>query len=197
MTAKDIEDADCDDEEEKPTPKKKKSLTEEDLPEIVNQVVKALRDTVSAPEPVKEPEVQKKSTLDIAADGLYNSVSSAINMQGATLEQRLESINPALQELGNTISAMVRDSMGQLAPAPTVSDNAVVLDAVTNLAETVKSLATEVATLKAGNTQVASPNRIPVPRSIQPQLVAQSLTKQPEVKPGSITDIVRRSVGIK
>jgi hypothetical protein len=166
--------------------KKMKSLTEE-----VTEIVKSL-----LPAPVVDMVSEvKKSTLDIATDELYNSVNTAIQMQGMTVEQRLESINPALGNLGNAITAMVRESQGQVAPTPTTNDQSMVLEAVTSLTSTVKELAQEVAMLKEKSLtpQVNVPqNRIPVPRSIQPQLVAQS--QAVVTNPNSITNIVRRSV---
>ena len=87
-----------------------------------------------------------KSALDIATDELYNSVNVALSMPGATLEERLESINPALQTLGTSITAMVRESMGQVAPKPEDNNTGMVLEAVSSLTQTVKELATEVAT---------------------------------------------------
>jgi hypothetical protein len=83
--------------------------------------------------------------------------------------------------------------MGQVAQAPVSNDSGLVLEAVTTLAETVKALATEVAAMKAQTPSVITANRVPVPRSIQPQLVAQSQA-QTVVNPNSIANISRRSV---
>jgi hypothetical protein len=143
---------------------------------------------------IEEVVETKKSVLDIATDGLYNSVNDALNMQGVTLEQRLESINPALQEMGNAITAFVRESMGAVAPVPASNENGQILEAVAILTESVKSLSAEVATLKAQTSvpsNVVVPNRVPVPRSIPAQTVAQT---QKSVNPNSVTNIVRRSV---
>ena len=190
------------DAEEMPMDKRKKtmkSLTEEDVQAIATEVHKLLSTTAETPVLTEKvdtvsAEVQEKSALDKATDGLYNSVNSAISMQGVTLEQRLESINPSLQELGNTISALVRESMGQVAPTPQSNETGLVLEAVASLSETVKALATEVATMKAQTPSVNTvQNRVPVPRSIQPQLVAKAQTEAP-VNPNSIANIVRRSV---
>lgn len=192
-----------------------KSLTEEDVVTIVKAVVtelakpyedKTAKETHSkdasadledgSPKDKKKKaqvDAVAKSALDLATDDLYNAVSTAISMKGVTLETRLESVNPALQELGNSISALVRESMGQVAQAPIANDSGLVLEAVTTLAETVKALATEVAAMKAQTPSVITANRVPVPRSIQPQLVAQSQA-QSVVNPNSIANISRRSV---
>ena len=144
------------------------------------------------PEEDKKP-VAKKSVLDIATDDLYNSVTSAINLQGATVEQRLESINPALGNLGNAITAVVRESMGEVAPNPVSNDQAVVLEAVTSLSNTVKELAQELAMLKEKSATVQTPSRVPAPRSIQAQQLVTQSQAQP-VNPNSVANIVRRSV---
>ena len=176
--------------------KKECSLTEGDIEVIRNLISEVLPKPapVAVVEPTQAPEVNK-SALDLATDTLYTSVNSAIQLQGATLEQRLESINPALQELGSSISALVRESMGQPAPVATTNETGMVLEAVNTLAETVKSLATEVATMKAQQPSVNTvPNRVPVPRSIQPQLVTQSQAAPQVTNPNSVANIVRRSV---
>jgi len=169
---------------------KHKSFTSEDVAEIVKSVLAEIQpksDTVSKVE---------KSALDIATDELYNSVNSAIKMEGATVEQRLESINPALGNLGNAITVLVRESTNTPAPAPVPAEHAMVLEAVSSLKDVVKDLAQEVAMLKEKSITPQSnvqQSRMPVPRSIQPQLVRQSQNAN-EVNPASITNIVRRSV---
>jgi len=169
---------------------KHKSFTSEDVAEIVKSVLAEIQpksDTVSKVE---------KSALDIATDELYNSVNSAIKMEGVTVEQRLESINPALGNLGNAITVLVRESTNTPAPAPVPAEHAMVLEAVSSLKDVVKDLAQEVAMLKEKSITPQSnvqQSRMPVPRSIQPQLVRQSQNAN-EVNPASITNIVRRSV---
>lgn len=181
--------------DDKKKKKVEKALTAEDVLEIVKSLL---------PVPTTEEVslVSEKSALDLATDSLYTSVSSAINLQGATLEQRLESINPALQELGQSISVLVRESMGQPAPAPVSNDSGLVLEAISELAGTLKSLATEVATMKAqyatATIPSASLNRVPVPRSIQPaQLVTKSQPAEQVANPNSVANITRRSVSSK
>lgn len=188
---------------EKKSPKKIKSLTEEDIPAIVRSVVEELAkskkdascddggDTEPDPEKDKKTDTVSKSALDLATDNLYNSVNSAIQMESIPLEQRLESINPALQEVGNAIAAMVRESMGSLAPAPVTNEQSVILEAISNLTQKIENVALEVATLKSAPSGNAVPNRIPVPRSITPAIVQQS---QVAVNPNSIDNIARRSV---
>lgn len=86
-----------------------------------------------------------KSALDIATDELYNSIDGAIKMQSATIEQRLESINPALGNLGNAITSLVNKSVGVTAPATVSNDQSIVLEAITSLSNTVSDLAQKIA----------------------------------------------------
>jgi len=180
--------------EEEPKDKKKKVMAKEKslAPEDVAEVA----ETVSQLQPVVEvkADTESKSALDIATNKLYTSVSSAIGLRGATLEERLESVNPSLQELGNAITVMVRESMGALAPTPVSNESGQILEAIAALTQKIDGVATEVATMKAQTTNVVTvPSRVPVPRSIQPQLVAQSQAQNP-INPNSVANIVRRSV---
>lgn len=200
-----------DEEEDKMESKKGKkncSLTEDDVETIRSLISASLvefsktKKDVSGdeggatePAPEKETKVAKKSALDIATDELYNSVSQAISLQGATIEQRLETINPALQSLGASITALVRESMGVEAPAPVSNDQAVILEAITSMSKSVEALAQKVAIMEE-KSQTPSANpvqaRIPAPRSIQP-VVNQSQVSTPS-NPNSVANIVRRSV---
>lgn len=174
--------------------KKECSLTEGDIEIIRSLIVEALPKLETKSDTVSEAEVEK-SALDVATDNLYNSVQGAIALSGATLEERLESINPSLQELGASITALVRDSMGQPAPTAQANDQGLLMEAITSLSNTVKSLATEVATLKSSAMQNTTPetNKVPVPRSITPQQVLETRSLAP-VKPNSVDNIARRSV---
>lgn len=181
-------------EEDKPKKGKKEcSLTEGDVEVIRNLIAEALpkAGVVEAPAPVTE-----KSALDIATDELYNSIDGAIKMQSVTIEERLESINPALGNLGNAITSLVRESVGVKAPAPISNDQTLVLEAITSLTNTVKELASKVAVVEE-KSRVEAPvqPKIPAPRSIQQPVVTQSQVAP--AKPGSVSAIVRRSVGLQ
>jgi hypothetical protein len=188
-------------EEDDPTPEDKKkgkkeykSLTAEDVVEIVKSLMPNFKAVNLEPvSQVVEPVIQAKSALDISVDNLYNVINSAMQTQ-STVEDKLVAINPALQELGTAITQTVREAGGEKPVAPVSNDQAVVLEAVSSLTDVVKDLATQVATLKAQTLVPSNVNRVPVPRSIQPQIQA-SLTGQPkQVNPNSVANIVRRSV---
>lgn len=209
MTAKDEQEADMEDDmdgdeykDKKKESMSKKSLTQEDVVEIVKSVLAEVSAKAETPvsteksNTVAVPDAEvKKSALDLATDELYNSINQAIQLQGATIEQRLEAINPALQNLGTSITSLVRESMGVEVPAPVSNDQAVVLEAITSVAKSVEALAQKVAIIEE-KSQTPSANvvqsRIPAPRSIQP-VVSQSQTSTPS-NPNSIANIVRRSV---
>lgn len=182
--------------EESKTGKKKCSLTEDDLVSIRSIVAELLpKETPMA----EKSEVVEKSALDLATDDLYTSVNTALGMKGVTLEQRLESINPALQEVGNAITALVRESLGQAAPTPVSNDQSMILEALSTLTSKIDGFSQELALVKEKSLVPSAPvqNRVPVPRSIQPQLVTQSQTQQPASNPNSVRNLVRRSVGIQ
>lgn len=189
------EDSPEDDKEDMKEKKGKKecSLTEGDVEVIRNLIAEALPKAVvvETPAPVTE-----KSALDIATDELYNSIDGAIKMQSVTIEERLESINPALGNLGNAITSLVRESVGVKAPAPISNDQTLVLEAITSLTNTVKELASKVAVVEE-KSRVEAPvqPKIPAPRSIQQPVVTQSQVAP--AKPGSVSAIVRRSVGLQ
>ena len=207
VSAKDKHEADMEDDmdgedykDKKKKAKMSKSITAEEVAEIVKSVFAELSVKDEIPSMAEKSDtvspVQDKSALDIATDELYNSINGAIQMQGATVEQRLEAINPALQNLGVSITAVVRESMGVTHPAPVANDQAIVLEAITSVANSVKELAQEVAVLKAQtpSAPVTPQNRVPAPRSIQQAVISQSQAVVAPVNVMSVKNIVRRSV---
>ncbi len=176
-----------DEEEEEPTPEKKKSLTSED----VLAIAEAVKSLVTPAPAVAEP-VAEKSMLEVSVEKLYDSVSQAVAQKNLTVEQRLETINPVLQELGVAITETVKSAVG-VETAPVGNDMGIVLESLTSLTNSVKTLADEIAVLKAQ--QVAPPaQKIPSPRGINPQVQASLTTNAPVANPNSIANIVRRSV---
>ena len=157
------------------------------------EVVKSLLPQPSPAEVAVPEEVKvEKSALDISVENLYNSVNQAMQTKNVTIDERLASINPALQELGQAITEQVKQSVG-VETKTEANDGGMVLEALTSLTNTVKDLATEVATLKAQKSQVPEQPRIPAPRAVTPIIQASMTTEKP-VNPNSVTNIVRRSV---
>jgi hypothetical protein len=133
-----------------------------------------------------------ESDLDIPVDALYNAVNSALVMD-ATFETKLQSIQPALTELGEAITKVVKGKSNVATPAS--NDNGFLLEQIASLTATVKSLS-EKMEQKSQTTDLKSGfNRIPVPRSITPTLVAKSEAK--DENPNSVRALSRRSVGIR
>jgi hypothetical protein len=179
-----------DDPEPPPDEKKKvskKSLTDEDIAAIA-ETVKAL--TV---EPPKE-----KSVLDAAVDKLYKSVDNAVKME-ADVTAKLESINPFLQEVGDIISEVVKSSISVAKSDVATSEvsSKLILEQLSKLNDTMTGVVTDVALLKSKSQTNENPSRVPVPRSLAPDLVKKMITAQPDDKPASVRDIVRRSVGLE
>lgn len=186
-----------DDEEEDKKEMEECSLTAKDIETIRSLIAEALPKvelSAVAETPVAvETVVAQKSALDLATDQLYNAVNSAVTLEG-TLEQKLESINPSLQNLGKEITALVKDSMGVSEVQPVSNDQSMVLEAVTSLANTVKALTDKIALLEQKSTVVEQPvSRTPVPRSVPPTAVAQK-SQTEQSNPNSVANIVRRSV---
>lgn len=182
------------DKKEKKSGKKECSLTEGDIEVIRSLIVEVMpKPAEVAAAPVVEP-VTQKSALDIATDELYNSIDGAIKMQSVTIEQRLEAINPALANLGNAITSLVKESVGVSAPTTVSNDQSLVLEAISSLSNTVNDLAQKIAIVeeKSKTPSEAPVLRIPQPRSIQP-VVSQSQASAP-ANPNTVANIVRRSV---
>lgn len=179
-----------DDKKEKKYPAK--SLTAEDVAEIVKSVM-------AQAGPVEVLPVQEKSALDVSVDNLYTSINSAIALN-APVEEKLQSINPALADVGSAIAALVKDSTTQESKVGG-SDSSVILEAIHNLSTEFKGemdgVKQEIAILKEkSNTVGPVTPRVPAPRSLV--IPSKSLTQnQTEEKPGSVRSIVRRSVGIQ
>lgn len=167
-------DADMDDEEKK----KKDKMAERS-------------DTVS------EAPVAQKSTLDVAVEQLYTVVNGVIGKAG-TSEDKLQEVQPALQNLGSAIISVVKSSTNEAVAQP-LPQNDAVLEAINNLTGLVNNALTEVATIKAqiANPNVQNTNRVPVPRSIAPQVVKSDVPQNvPAENPNSIKSVIRRSVGL-
>jgi len=187
-----------DDEEEDKKEMEECSLTAKDIEVIKSIIMESFpkpAPTLGAPVTVEvEEPVAQKSALDLATDQLYNAVNGAVKAEGS-LEEKLASINPSLQNLGNEITALVHDSMGVEQPKPVSNDNAMVLEAISSLADTVKSLTDKVALIEQKSIAPEMPlNRVPAPRSVPPTAVQAKSQATTEVKPNSIKNIVRRSV---
>ncbi len=181
LTAKSA-DADADEED----------MSEEDKMKAKKEKMAEKSDTVSDV-PVT------KSALDLAVDGLYNVVNSVIGKAG-TAEEKLQAIQPTLEEVGLAIVSVVKSSVGDIPIAPVPANDAV-LEAIQSLKSDVSNqidgIRTEVATIKAQVTNTPPANRVPAPRSIAPSMVQKSAIESPaDTNPNSVKSIVRRSVGL-
>lgn len=138
----------------------------------------------------------QKSALELSVDKLYNVVNSAIAKSG-TSEDKLQEIQPVLEEVGQAIVNVVKSSVGE----PQVSQSPA-NDAMLEMLQALKSqmdiFGTELATLKEKSINVTSqPNRVPAPRSISPSVVKSLVpNEQSQENPNSVRSIARRSVGL-
>jgi transglutaminase/protease-like cytokinesis protein 3 len=147
---------------------------------------------VEAPEPHE---------LKSAIDALLANIDNSLVMD-ADLNGKLATINPTLQELGNSILQYITaKSQVVESPVPTENKNndtllAELKSLVQPISDALASLQGEVGLLKSQtNAQsVQSKSRIPQPRTF-----ASSIYKSQEVetpKPGSLRAIVNKSVGL-
>lgn len=176
--------------------KVKKSLTEEDVVELVKSMLPKT-DTMS-PEPVAE-----KSALDKTVDNLFTVVDKAVKMD-ADLNTKLDIITPVMQDLGSQISEIVKSSVST---ARVVADNVdiptkLILEKIGQLGDNITALTNDVALLKsqAITSQQANDNtaRVPRPRSLAPDTVRSVVEKAMQVdKPLSVHELARRSVGLE
>ena len=145
----------------------------------------------------ESPAPVQKSALDVAVDELYNVVNGVMTKAG-TSEEKLQEVQPALQNLGSAIIAVVKSSTNEPVAQP-LPQNDAVLEAIGDLRGLVADALTQVATIKA---QIANPiapstNRVPVPRSIAPQVVKSDVPQNVQTEnPNSIKSVIRRSVGL-
>lgn len=166
--------------------KKKKPADEEDMEG--KPKVEKKSDAVSTP--------VQKSALEISVDKLYNTINEVV-AKSASADEKLQVIQPVLEEVGQEILAVVKSSVGESQPAPVPANDAI-LEAIQNLNTKIDTIGTEVATLKAQTlVSPAQQNRVPVPRSIPATVVKSDVPAQQTTpaNPNSVRNIVRRSVG--
>jgi len=180
-----------DDPEPPPDEKKKvtkKSLTDDD----VAAIVEAMKSGVLVSEKIE------KSPIEMSIEKLLSSVDNAVKME-ADVTMKLESINPFLQEVGDVISEVVKSSVSVAKSDVATSDvsSKLILEQLSKLNDTITGVVTDVALLKSKSQTNENPSRVPVPRSLAPDLVKKMITAQPDDKPASVRDIVRRSVGLE
>lgn len=133
----------------------------------------------------------KKSALEVSVDNLYNTINVAVSKSG-TSDAKLQEIQPALEALGQEIVNVVKAASND--PAPVQPDSTtVLLEEIRNLSLAVQNVTTEVATIKAQSQIQPQSQRVPVPRSV---VVKSDTQTASEVKPGSVKDVIRRSVGL-
>lgn len=145
-----------------------------------------------------DPESESHPLQD-AVDSLLESVDNSRQLKADTNE-RLASINPALQQLGTAITDLVsrsdsNDEPTESAPAPVTDIEQTLKNSLQPILDGLNSLSERLGVIesKSNAQNVEARPRIPAPRSLSPQLVAKS---EPAVKPGSLRDIINKSVGL-
>lgn len=136
--------------------------------------------------------------LQPAIDALLENIDNSAQLN-ADVPEKLQAINPALQQFGTAITDYVSKSVSnEPAPAPNENVTEILKNLIQPLADGINTLTERLGVLESKSTaqSVEAKQRIPSPRthSLPPNLLVKS---EPAVKPGSIRDIVNRSVGIK
>lgn len=136
----------------------------------------------------------QKSALELSMEKLYNSVTSVV-AKAAPAEEKLQELQPLLNEVGQIIISMVRgESPEQKSEAPI---NDAVLEQVRELSAQLSMAKEEIANLKSsimdtqGKLETA---RVPAPRSVSPTITKSEVPAGG--KPNSVMNIARRSVGL-
>lgn len=136
--------------------------------------------------------------LQPAIDALLENIDNSAQLS-VDVPEKLQAINPALQQFGTAITDYVSKSVSnEPAPAPNENVTEILKNLIQPLADGISTLTERLGVLESKSTAqtVEAKQRIPAPRthSLPPTLLAKS---ESTVKPGSIRDIVNRSVGIK
>lgn len=159
--------------------------------------IESLKAMISQPAAV-ELSVVEDHPLQPAIDALLENIDNSAQLN-ANVNEKLEQINPALQQFGTAISDFVSKSVSnEPAPAPNEDVTEILKNLIQPLTASVNAVAERIGILesKSNATSVNSQPRIPTPRTlvVPPNLVQKS---EPAIKPGSLRDIVNKSVGIK
>lgn len=146
--------------------------------------------------------VEKSDTetheLQPAIDALLENIDNSANLS-ADLNEKLATINPALQSLGSAITDYISKSVSdEPAPAPNEDVIETLKNLIQPLTNGIETLSERLGVLESkSSAQSVTPQpRVPAPRthSLPPSLLQKS---EPAVKPGSLRDIVNKSVGIR
>jgi hypothetical protein len=173
---------------------------------VVNQAVDEFKNVLTAKAMVafsvtEKSVAQDEHPLQSALDALLQNIDNSVVLD-ADVQGKLLSINPALQELGTSISEYVTaKSQVVEKPVPTENKNdntllAELKSLVQPLSDALASLQGEVGIMKSqlGAKNVEAKSRIPAPKTFTPSIYKTQVVETP--KPGSLRDIVNKSVGL-
>lgn len=158
---------------------------------------KAMVEFSQAAPAMVELSVTEDHPLQPAIDALLENIDNSAQLN-ANVNEKLEQINPALQQFGTAISDFVSKSVSnEPAPAPNEDVTEILKNLIQPLTASVNAVAERIGILesKSNATSVDVRQRVPAPRTtvLPPSLLQKS---EPAVKPGSIRDIVNKSVGV-
>lgn len=136
--------------------------------------------------------------LQPAIDVFIGAVDNSLKLDSDTAG-KLNSLNPALEELGNQISQYVVSKSSTQTPVPqnpNVDILVQIKELIQPLAERIGILTEDVNTMKSQTkaSEVVVPRRIPAPRTLTAETLRAATPEQP--KQGSLKSIIRKSVGL-
>ncbi len=139
----------------------------------------------------------EEHALQPALDALLENIDNSSVMKGS-MEDKLQAINPALQLLGTAITDFVRESESvEPTPAQDKDVAEILKNIIQPLTDSVNAVSERLGILesKSSAQSVEVKSRIPAPRShvVPPELIQKS---EETTKPGSLRDIINKSVGI-
>lgn len=160
--------------------------------------IESLKSMISQPPATVELSVIEDHPLQPAIDALLENIDNSAQLN-ANINEKLEQINPALQQFGTAISDFVSKSVSnEPAPAPNENVAEILKNLIQPLTASVNAVAERIGILesKSNATSVNAHSRVPMPRTlvVPPNLVQKS--EEPKVKPGSLRDVVNKSIGI-
>jgi hypothetical protein len=166
--------------------------------------VRALLEKRVAPVPVvsrQEVGDDEEHVLDEACDALQDAYDAALATPGASVQEKLMSIQPAMNALGDAIALGINagpvpeaPEVGE--PAPTAGSIAALTDAVEKLTEVVAPLVNRVNQLEKRSVPGPTKPQPPVRRAVRVAPVSPASVTRSATGKVSIRDIARRSVGI-
>lgn len=165
--------------------------------EMFMNAIDEFRNLLSVKSMVVFSEAKDEHELKPAIDALLDAVDNSV---GKTIEERSETINPVLAQLGTDITDYIEKKSDVTQPVPEDKNEVNILDEIKNLIQPIADgqamLKAEIDTLKSqavASDAVQKP-RIPQPRTAVVPPMLQTKSEAPKSATPKLRDIIERSV---